>query len=148
MLIAKAYLMPSLLYGCEVFANCDSASRKKLNTLFNNICRYVYGVGKYDHISQFSIKLYGISLDNLFNVRMLLLLHKIIYSKLPPYLFQRLTFARSNRGNKLTTFRYKTLVSEWQFFINVMPLWNTLPHTIQNTSNIIQFKTLLFDHFS
>lgn len=147
-LIAKAYIMPSLLYGCEVFANCDSVSRNKLNTVFNNICRYVYGIGKYDHISQHSVKLYGITLDQLFKVRTLLLLHKIIYSKFPPYLFRRLTFTRSSRGMKLIPIRYKTLTSEWQFFINVMPLWNSLPHSIQKTSNITQFKTLLFNHFA
>ena len=40
-LIAKTYLIPCLLYGCELFGNCDSSSKRKLNVLFNNIARYV-----------------------------------------------------------------------------------------------------------
>lgn len=145
-LLAKTYLMPSLLYGCEVFSNCDSTSRRKLNTVFNNICRYVYGIGRYSHISQFSIQLYGISFDNLFKLKALVLLHKIVYLKQPPYLFHRLNFARSNRGNILIPLRYKSLISERQFFINVLPLWNSLTHSLQTTSNAMQFKVKLIEY--
>lgn len=146
-LLAKAYLMPSLFYACEVFSNCDSVSTRKLNLVFNNICRYVYGIGKYDHISYFNKQLYGISIDNLFKLKSLLFLHKIIYLRQPPYLYRRLSFARSNRGNMLITFRYRTLTSERQFFTNVLPLWNTLPHSFQTTSNAKQFKALLMDYY-
>lgn len=148
LLLAKTYLMPSLLYGCELFSNCDSISEQKMNVVFNNICRYVYGIGKYDHISNCSLKLYGVSLRNLFNIRLLTLLHKIINSKLPVYLFRRLIFARSNRGKRLISFRYRTLTSEWQFFINVLPLWNSLPNSIQTTCNVFRFKALLLSYFS
>lgn len=147
-LLAKTYVMPSLLYGCEVFSNCDSVSRRKLNIVFNNICRYVYGVRKYDRISHLSIQLYGISIDNHFKLKALVFLHKIIYLRQPPYLFRRLSFARSNRGTKLILFRHRTLTSERQFFINVLPLWNTLPHSIQTTSNVIHFKVLLINYFA
>lgn len=146
-LLAKAYLMPTLLYGCEIFSSCDAISKRKLNTAFNNICRYVYGIGKYDHISQYSVKLFGMSLTCLFRQKMLLLLHKIIYTKLPPYLFRRIVFARSVRGNKVIPLRYRTYTSEMQFLINVLPLWNTLPHSIQTTSNVVHFKALLTKHF-
>ena len=39
-LIAKTYLIPCLLYGSELFGNCDSSSKRKLNVLFSNIARY------------------------------------------------------------------------------------------------------------
>lgn len=147
-LIAKTYLMPSLFYACEIFSNCDSVSRRKLNTVFNNICRYVYSIKKRDHISHIAVRLYGNTLDNLFKIRALVLLHKLIYTGQPPYLFHRLNFARSNRGNKVIPLRYKTLVSQRQFFVNVLPLWNSLPHTIQTTSNALQFKRILTNFFA
>ena len=50
-LIAKTYLIPYLLYGCELFGNSNSSSRRKLNVLFNNIATYVYNLGRYDHVS-------------------------------------------------------------------------------------------------
>lgn len=148
MLLAKTFLMPSLLYGCEIFACCDSISGTKLNRLFNNICRYVYGLGRYDHISFYTQMLYGVSLENLFRIKSLILLHKIIYLRLPPYLFFRIDFARSNRGRQLIPLRYRTLVSEWQFYINSIRLWNTLPHSIQTTSNAAAFQKLVYSLFS
>ena len=49
-LIAKTYLIPYFLYGCELFGNCDSSSKRKLNVIFNNIARYVYNLRRHDHI--------------------------------------------------------------------------------------------------
>lgn len=39
MLLAIAYLIPDLLYGCEIYANCDNADFLKFNAEFNNIAR-------------------------------------------------------------------------------------------------------------
>lgn len=147
LLLAKTYIMPSLLYGCEVFSSCDSLSKRRLNIIFNNVCRYVYGIGRYDHISNYNLKLYGVSLENLFKIRVLLLLHKVIYEKSPPYLFDRLKFARSNRGNLLISLRHRKLVSDWQFYIHATRLWNTLPHYLQTISNATQFKKAIHNHF-
>lgn len=103
----------TLLYGCELFSGCDSVSNRRLNVMFNNISRYVYGIKKYDYISNYNTKLYGVSLENLFKIKTLILLQKIVYLKYPIYLFDRLTFARLNRGNMLITQRHRTLVSHW-----------------------------------
>lgn len=146
LLLAKTYIMPSLLYGCELFSSCDSVSNRMLNVLFNNICRYVYGIGRYDHISNYNSKLYGVTFNNLLNIRVLLCLHKIVYEKTPPYLYDRIRHTRSNRGNMLVPLRHRTLVSDWQFYIHSIRLWNTLPHYLQTTSNASRFKSFLFSH--
>lgn len=147
-LLAKSVLMPSLLYGCELFSCCDSVSTKRLKLIFNNICRYVYGVRKYEHISPFSTKLYGVSFENLLKIRTLSLLQKVVFTKSPSYLFEKLSFARSNRGNILIPLRHRTLVSDWHFFIHSIRLWNNLPNHIQTTSNATHFRKLLFEHYS
>ena len=97
-LIAKCHLLLGLVYGCELFASCDSVSTEKLNILFNNIVRYVYGLRRYDYVSRFSLKLYGILFDNLLSIRVLLLLHKIIYSESPWYLSDKIRYASSFRS--------------------------------------------------
>ncbi|XP_075150501.1 uncharacterized protein LOC142224606 [Haematobia irritans] len=40
--LAKSYLMPVLLYGCELFVSCDAACKRKLNLAFNNIIRLAF----------------------------------------------------------------------------------------------------------
>ena len=147
-ILAKSYLMPVLLYGCEVFACCDSSSKKKLNLAYNSIIRYVFGIRKHDRISSYSQRLFGLSFENILKSRVLILLHKIIYLKEPTYLFNRLNFARSNRGKKLIPIRHRSLISEWQFFYNAVRLWNLLPNRFQTNNNAIQFKNDIFKHFS
>ncbi|XP_075162815.1 uncharacterized protein LOC142235445 [Haematobia irritans] len=38
MLLAKTYLIPTLLYGSEIFHNCDIIDLQRLKITFNNIC--------------------------------------------------------------------------------------------------------------
>ena len=54
MQLAKTFLIPVILYGSEIFANCDTDDRRKLNLAYNNIARYVFIKERRDHISQFS----------------------------------------------------------------------------------------------
>lgn len=147
-LLAKAYLMPTLLYGCELFGSCDAQDVRKLNVTFNNIIRYVYGLRKFDHISPYCSLLYGINFDNLLKTKILIMLHKIIYNQQPFHLFCRISFSRSNRGKKLNLVRYKSLTSSRQFFINAFRLWNMLPNNIQLLRNALHFKKSIIKFFS
>ena len=147
LLLAKTYLVPTLLYGCELFSGCSSSEKCKLKTTYNNIARYVFNLKRYDSLSQFAKKIFKVSFDNLMKCRSLIFLQRLIYTKEPLYLYQKLTFARSNRGTILIPIRYRHQISNRQFFIYAIRLWNQLPRNIQNTSNAIQFKKLIFDYY-
>ena len=114
LLLCKTYLMPTILYGCELYANCDSIHERKLNILFNNVARYVFNRRRFDHISDASIRLYGLKFNDIIKTRSLIQLHKIIYTQRPSYLFHRLVFARTNRGLKLIPFTRNLLLSNRQ----------------------------------
>lgn len=146
-LIAKTYLIPSLLYGCELFANCDSDSKRKLNVLFNNICRYVYNLSRYDHISVAAKGLYGVTFENLLNIRVLLFMHRIINKRKPSFLFDRLRFVQSPRNRNIIIPRHRYLFSEWQFFLHAIRLWNSLPQHQQRNTNANSFRIFLFKFF-
>lgn len=145
--LAKTYLIPTLLYGCEIFAFCSSASKRKLNVTYNNIARYIFGLKRFESVSEFSKQIFGISFDNLLICRSLIFLHKIIYTGYPTYLFEKLTFLRSNRGKCLKQIKHNIQLSEQHFFFNVIRIWNQLPPNLQTNSNARQFKTLVFNHF-
>lgn len=147
LLLAKSYIIPGLIYGCELFANCDSASKHRLNVIFNNIVRYVYGLRRFTPTSSFSSNIYGVSFDCLLKIRVLLFIHKIIYTKTPKYLSDKIRFAKSNRGKKLILPRHQSLVSEWQFYLNATRLWNQLPPNLQLTSNVTHFENQLYTFF-
>ena len=65
MQLAKTFLIPVLLYESEIFANCDTDDKRKLNLAYNNIARYVFINGRRGHISQFSYRIFEINFDNL-----------------------------------------------------------------------------------
>lgn len=146
MLLAKTYLLPTLLYGCELFASCDTLSMKRLNVTYNNIARYVFGRSRRSRISQYSRQICNISFDSLLKIRTLLFFHKVIYTKQPEYLHNRIIFSRSDRGNKINTFRFRKDLTKKHFFYNAINLWRQLPPNIQTISNARHFKIAIYKH--
>lgn len=140
MLLAKTYLMPVLLYGCELFANCDTTDFGRLEVTYNNIARYVFDRNRGDSISSYSFKLNDMCFKDLLKYKSLIMLHKIICSKEPEYLYRRITFAKSPRGKNLISQKYKYLISTRQFFNFAISLWNNLPSRVQTQSNTSIFK--------
>lgn len=145
MLLAKTYLIPTLLYGSEIFENCNCTDLQKLNVTYNNIARYVFNKKRYDRISYYSYKLFNVTFTNYLKYKSLSFLHKIIYTKEPKYLFETLQFSRSNRGKKIIQIRFRSARSERQFFIPAVRSWNTLPSCLQTISNAHHFKKELLN---
>lgn len=143
LLLAKTYLIPVLLYGSEIYANCDSTDFRKLKVAYNNIARYIYNKRNRESISAFSYQINDMTFENLLKFKNLIFLHKIITTKQPTYLYSRITFARSTRGRKLIQQRFKSLLSQRQFYIYTSSLWNRLPNQIQTISNANRFKAEL-----
>ena len=85
MLLARSFLLPTLFYGCEIYASCESIAKLKLNKLFNTITRYVFCLRKFDHVSNFSVKFFSMSLDDLLKYSFVIF-EKIIVNKEPFYL--------------------------------------------------------------
>ena len=148
MLLAITYLLPTLIYGSELFASCDVVSRRRLNVTFNNIARLIFGIKRNSSISYYAKQIYNITFDNLMKCRVLLLLHRIVYNRQPLYLYQIIKFSRSSRGKKINFIKYSKAASEQHFFINFIRLWSQLPSQLQLISNASLSKTAIFKHFS
>ena len=147
LLLAKTYLLPKLLYGCELFANLDSVCYRKMRVLCNNITRYVFKRKRFESVSMFSHQIYGPSLKCLLDSRSLILMHKIMHTKEPAYLYDQISFSRSERTNNVVNLRFNYLLSERHFFVHTTRLWNKLPNDLKNISNANSFKYKLRSHF-
>ena len=66
------FLIPVLLYESEIFANCDTDDRWKLNLAYNSIARYIFIKGCRAYISQFSYRLFEVNFDNLLSIKCLI----------------------------------------------------------------------------
>lgn len=130
LLLAKTYLLPTMLYGCELYANCDTTCNRKLNVLFNNIARYIFGIKRRDHISEHAIKIYSISFNNYLKLKTLTQLHKILVNQDPSYLYERFQATRSARSSQLLYTTFNSKISERHFLCmrsvyGILYLWRS-----------------------
>lgn len=140
--------MPSLLYGCEIFSNSDFICTNKLNKVYNTILRYVYGLRRYESISVYRKRLYGVTLMDLMKCRTLKLLHKIIADGEPAYLAERIEFIRSRRRRHIKQLRHTSLISDRQFFVYAIRLWNALPAQVQRIDVAARFMAEVGRYYS
>ena len=122
-----------------MFASCDSVSRRRLKVTYNAIAQHML-------ISHLAQLISNVTFENLMNSRTLVFLHKFIYKRQPPYLYERLLFSR--RGNRINSIKYNKVTSQQHFCIHSIRLWNQLPPQIQMISNANHFKTAIFKHFT
>ena len=86
----------------------------------------MYGIRRYDGIPgiQYSKSLYGVELIDVLKIKASTLLHQVIYTQKPYYFFNRIQFARSNRGKQIIIYKYNTavelvtkpIINHWQCF--------------------------------
>jgi hypothetical protein len=67
-------------------------------------------------------------------------LHKVIYSKSPSYLFNKLSFSRSLRTQTLNIPENKTLARGNSFLVRSVRNWNSLNPTLRRQRNTVSFK--------
>jgi len=120
LLIAKSCIIPTLFYGPEIYANYDVASQHKLRIAYNSISHFIFNMPRSDHVTQFAYKIFDISLADYIKSRTIIFLHKVIYTREPSYLFEKLPFSRSTRTNNIICIRHRFLLSNRQFFINTI----------------------------
>lgn len=143
-----ALIIPIITYAEVVYSNLDSLSQHKLQVAFNDSVRYIYGLRRYDRISELSRNVLGCSLQQYLNARNCIFLHNIITRKTPEYLYSRLNFSRSHRtfNINIPTFRY--LNSSRLFFIHSIRLWNSLPIHIKRINSPFNFKNSIINYYS
>ena len=145
--LIKSFIIPFITYGANVYGVLDSTSIKKLQLAINYCARFIYCKRKYDHISEESRTILGSTLQSYLNIRNLLLIHKIIYTKSPDYLHCFLKFSNSRRTHNIILPAHKQLTSSRMFFINAVRLWNSLPNSVKNQKNHLIFKTAIIKNF-
>ena len=146
--LVKQLIMPLINYSATVYSKLDSASLHKLQVAFNSATRYVYNIRKYDHLNSWKNKILGCSLESYLDIRNCIFLHKLILSKTPPYLFEKLRFSLSSRNNDLIIPKFYYQNSERCFFVNAARKWNSIPTSIREECESSKFKALISEHFS
>ena len=95
-----------LNYCDIIMQNLSQANKAKIQKLQNACTRFIFGLRKYDHISEHFRQLNTTNIDNRRNLHSLSQMHKITNSKAPTYLCNKISYRNAlhrhyTRGNTM-----------------------------------------------
>lgn len=145
--LVRTYILPHFLYGDIVIFDLQKQYLNNLQMVFNSCIRYVIGLRKYDHISQYTDILFGCSLYNFYRFRVCLSMFKFLKYKEPKYIFDKLAKLKSTRVQTIKIPNNNTKLLNSSFFVRGISLWNSLPLYIKNCGTTASFRKNYFDYF-
>ena len=118
-----------------------------------NICvRFIFNIRKYEHISNYYIKLGWCDLSKRRKLHLGCLLYKIHLNNSPPYLVNLLTSTNQIHSHNTRSRLYipdtHNASGRKMFKFHAPSFWNNIPEDIKNSPSISIFKSLLYKHLN
>lgn len=154
--LAQSLLLPILDYADSCYLDVTEQQLNKLERLQNLGIRFVFGLRKYDHVSEFRSKLKWLPIRLRRNSHILCLLYNILFNPCSPhYLKERFQFLydshprtlRSSETLQLITPTHSSSYYGNSFTVQAVYLWNELPVAIRRAKTISSFKIMLKEHY-
>lgn len=153
--LVTSLLLPILDYADVCYTDATEEQLNKLERLLNLCIRYIYGLRKYDHVSNFRFKLKWLNIRYRRNAHAVCLLYNIIFHPYAPnYLKDKFTFTsirgrpqRSSQHLQLLIPQHKSELYSNSFTVTAIRLWNSLPPQIRQASSMAVFKTKVYNHY-
>lgn len=139
--LVRALIVPLFSYGCTVFNAITKQNARKLQVTLNACTRFVLGLRRRDSLGDNANLILGCNLQEYYRRTMLSQLHKIICSREPDYLFNRLAFLRSTRTHKMLKIpKRRRSGRDGMFFIQGPRFWNLLTSQQRGITTQTAFK--------
>ncbi|CAH2234063.1 jg7704 [Pararge aegeria aegeria] len=138
-MLAQTLLLPILDYADASFVNLTDDQLNKLERLQNISIRFIFGLRKYDHVSQFRSRLKWLPIRLRRNLHILSILYCVLFfPSSPPYLKEKFEFV-GRPGEVLRTARklilrvpsHNSSFFHRSFTVQAVKLWNALPLEIR-----------------
>lgn len=148
-LLVQSLILPIIDYADVCYTDINQDLLLKLDRLLNNCIRFIFGLRKYDHISDFRAKLKWLPIRQRRNLRILSLLFSILHDPaIPNYLKCKFQFLcdshdrnlRSSSNLLLNLPLHRTGFLSNSFKLSAMRLWNDLPPDIRLLPSKFSFK--------
>ena len=154
--LANSLLLPILDYADICYLDIKEEQLNKLERLQNLCIRFIFGIRKYDHVSEFRDKLKWLPIRLRRNTHILHLLYSVLFNpSTPPYLKKQFRFLhdvhslslRSQKNLLLEISPHSSSFLTNSYTIKAARLWNSLPISIRHAISLQKFNTLLKNHF-
>lgn len=153
--LVTSLLLPFLDYADVCYSDATEEQLNRLERLLNLCIRYIYGLRKYDHVSQFRVQLKWLNIRSRRNAHIVFLLYNVLFNPYSPnYLKERFTPLsslgrpeRSSQVHQLMIPPHKTSLYSDSFTVTATRLWNDLPPDIRQASSIGIFKSKVHNYY-
>ncbi|CAH2099536.1 unnamed protein product [Euphydryas editha] len=154
--LAQSLLLPILDYADTCYLDLKEEQLNKLERLQNLCIRFIFGLRKYDHVSDFRTQLKWLPIRLRRNTHILCLLYRVLFHlDTPLYLKNRFEFLcdtheRSLRSSSTLTLKTPSHTTSFysnSFSVKAVQLWNSLPLSIRRAQSLSCFKKYLKAHF-
>jgi len=120
----------------SISQECKRALQKALN----DCVRFVYGLRYGDHVTSLQGSLIGCPFSKYYAYRAVLFVQRLLVTKCPEYLYEKLLVSDSLRTRRLVTPRNRTARYNGSFFVQGVREYNALPDSIKLVSNLETFR--------
>lgn len=151
-LLMQTLVLPILDYADVCYLDVNEAYLSKLDRLLNNCIRFIFGLRKYDHISEYRERLGWLTIRERRYSRVLSTLFSIFDNPHSPgYLKDNLHSLSSTHDRDLRSANnlclsippHRTNFFSHSFTVQAARLWNDIPENIRKAQNRFIFKKLL-----
>lgn len=136
----KTLIFPHFIYSDFIYSNALGASLDRLRIALNACVRYVYNLNRYSRVSHLQANLVGCNFSKFCKYRSCVLLHRIIRSRLPHYLYEKLIPFRNTRTQSYVIPNHNSFYYSQSFFARGIVNWNSLPTSIKLVISKYTFK--------
>ena len=154
LLIVESYILSLFNFASPVLQNLTANLSNKIQKLQNSCIRFIFGLKKYDHVSNFYKKRDILKMEERRNIQSLTLVHNIILKHAPGYLIDKVTFNEDYHDHDtrerdfIRVTRARTNFGQNRFFRKFCAFYNDMKRAIgfKSTISKLTFK-LKIKHF-
>ena len=147
--LVETYVLSQLNYCDIVTQGMTLALKVRIQRVQNACIRYIFGLRKYEHITQYMQELNTLNMTSRASSHALTMMHKIVTKTAPKYLTDKLSYRHeihnhnTRNRNALNVRRLHTSRKNSAFFVKTVKEYNTLKQvsTFNNNDTITSFKT-------
>ena len=142
--ITQSLVISSLDYCNSLYYGANSTVLKQLQLIQNRACRIIKGLKRRDGIEPYLQELHWLKIQERIEFKILLLTFKAIHGLAPPYLSNLVKY--NSLGSRDIILFCPSSSSTKAFSAAAPKLWNNLPPSIKQLSDINIFKRMLKAH--
>lgn len=151
-IIYNAIILPHIDYCATLYINCNKEHMKMLQKLQNREMRIILKCEFRKHTEEMLKELNWLSINQKISYNIILYVFKIKNNRTPPYLSNKLQYARDthNRNtrscNELRLPNVKTEFGRKNLFFNGVKMFNEIPIVMKLENSLTKFKEMLFNY--